>query len=76
MTLFNLPIVWAMSKPPMLWLAGEKDALFQLDQMRIGAGLLGCRFEVVPAIGHALMLDGGWEGVAERILEWIGANVH
>lgn len=75
MTLFNLPIPWAMAKPPMLWLAGEKDALFKLDQMRIGAGLLGCRFEIVPGIGHALMLDAGWEGVAERIVEWIGANV-
>jgi non-heme chloroperoxidase len=75
MTLFNLPIVWAMSKPPMLWLAGEKDALFSLDQMRIGARLLGCRFEVVPRIGHALMLDDGWERVAQRLVEWIGEAV-
>ncbi|MCX7891085.1 MAG: alpha/beta fold hydrolase [Burkholderiales bacterium] len=71
MTLFSLPRVWAMAKPPALWLAAEKDALFALEQMRIGAGMLGIPLEVVPGIGHAMMLDAGWEGVAARIAGWL-----
>ncbi|MGA8054581.1 MAG: alpha/beta fold hydrolase [Burkholderiales bacterium] len=71
MTLFNLPRTWSMAKPPMLWLAGEKDALFSLPQMRIGAGILGCPFEVMPGIGHAMMLDSHWQLVADRIIGWL-----
>ena len=71
MTLFSLPRAWAMSKPPMLWLAAEKDALFSPEQMRIGSGMLGAPLEVMPDIGHAMMLDVGWEAVAERIIAWL-----
>jgi non-heme chloroperoxidase len=71
MTLFSLPRVWAMAKPPMLWIAGEKDSLFTLDQMRMGANMLGAPLEIMPGLGHAMMLDEGWERVAARIVEWL-----
>ena len=71
MTLFSLPRVWAMTKPPTLWIAAEKDALFTLDQMRIGANMLGAPLEVLPGLGHAMMLDEGWEAAAERIVTWL-----
>jgi len=75
MTLFSLPRVWAMAKPPMLWIAGEKDSLFTLDQMRMGASMLGAPLEIMPGLGHAMMLDEGWERVAERTVEWLRKTV-
>jgi len=59
----------------MLWIAGEKDSLFTLDQMRMGASMLGAPLEIMPGLGHAMMLDEGWERVAERTVEWLRKTV-
>lgn len=74
MTLFALPRPWLMAKPPTLLIAGEKDALFPLEQMRIGAGLIGCPIEVLAGLGHAMMLEAAWQRVADRIIAWLQAK--
>jgi pimeloyl-ACP methyl ester carboxylesterase len=71
MTLFALPWLWRLNRAPLLWLAAENDALVPIEQMRIGAGMLGSQVEVIPALGHALMLDTGWRTVADRVIEWL-----
>jgi non-heme chloroperoxidase len=74
MTLFSLPRVWQMSKPPMVLLAAERDALFPLEQMRIAANTLGCPMEVFPGMGHAMMLEAAWQKAADYIIGWLRSN--
>jgi len=71
MTLFALPQLWRMNRTPTLWLAAERDALFPVEQLRRGAGMVGGSLEVIPGLGHAMMLDEGWESAAERVEQWL-----
>jgi len=71
MTLFALPWLWRQNRVPLLWLAAENDALMPIEQMRIGAGMLGTSVEVMPGLGHAMMLDAGWQAVADRVIAWL-----
>lgn len=71
MTLFALPQLWRMNRTPALWLAAERDALFPVEQLRLGAGMVGATLEVIPGLGHAMMLDVGWEAAAERTAAWL-----
>ena len=71
MTLFALPWLWRLNRTPTLWLAAERDALFPVAQLRLGAQLLGGELEVLPALGHAMMLEAGWREVADRIIAWL-----
>ena len=73
MTLFALPWLWRLNRPPLLWLAAEHDALVPVGEMRIGAGMLGSEVEVMPGLGHAMMLDAGWQAVADRVIAWLRA---
>jgi len=73
MTLFALPWLWRLNRAPLLWLAAEKDALVPVEQVRIGAGMMGGRVEVLPDLGHAMMLERGWRAAADRITEWLRA---
>jgi len=73
MTLFALPWLWRLNRAPLLWLAAENDALVPIEQMRIGAGMIGGRVEVIPGLGHAMMLESGWRTVADRVIEWLRA---
>jgi pimeloyl-ACP methyl ester carboxylesterase len=41
--------------------------------MRIGAGMIGAQVEVIPGLGHAMMLEAGWRTVADRVIEWLRA---
>jgi non-heme chloroperoxidase len=75
MTLFALPWLWRLNRTPTLWLAAEQDALFPVEQMRLGAGMLGGALEVVPGLGHAMMLDAGWHTAAERIAGWLRTKI-
>jgi non-heme chloroperoxidase len=71
MTLFALPWLWRLNRTPLLWLAAENDLLVPIDQMRIGAAMLGSSIEVIPGLGHAMMLEADWTTVADRVIEWL-----
>jgi len=74
MTLFALPQLWRLNRTPTLWLAAERDALFPVEQIRLGADALGGALEVIPGLGHAMMLEAGWQAVAERVAGWLRAQ--
>jgi non-heme chloroperoxidase len=72
MTLFNLPLAWRMNRPPLLALLAERDALFPLEQSRSGFTAVGMRTEVLEGMGHAVMLERGWQVAADRVIGWLG----
>jgi non-heme chloroperoxidase len=74
MTLFDLPALWRMHRPPMLVLLAERDALFPLAQSRAGFAAIGLRTETLADVGHAVVLEPGWQGAAERLLRWLAAG--
>jgi len=74
MTLYNLPDVSRIHKPPMLVLGARHDRLISPDQVQMTADAYGTRPEIFPDMGHAMMLERGWENVAIRIDEWLTAQ--
>ena len=73
MTLFNLPHVSLMADVPMLVLGARHDQIIPPSLVSMTASTYGIEEEIVPEMGHAMMLEPGWEQVAERIHAWIGA---
>lgn len=68
---FNLPLPSRMRDVPVLVLGGEQDSIIAPAFVRSAARLLGTKAEILPGIGHALMLEPGWEAVAARIEDWL-----
>jgi pimeloyl-ACP methyl ester carboxylesterase len=56
---------------PMLVVAAGKDALFSPREEVELAKHHGAEFELFPRLGHDMMLDVGWEGVADRIYHFL-----
>lgn len=71
MTFFDLPQRWRMHLPPMLVLGADRDPLVPPEEVRLCAASYGVDAEIFPAMGHAMMLDAGWQQVAERINGWL-----
>ena len=57
---------------PLLILGGAEDRLIGPAHVHWTATLLGRRAEILPGLGHAVMLEPGWIRVAERIHDWVG----
>jgi pimeloyl-ACP methyl ester carboxylesterase len=57
--------------PPLLVLGAERDAFFGPDSVRATAEHFGVRAEIFPAMAHAMMLEPGWQTVADRIIGWL-----
>ena len=74
MTGWGLPSPWRVKRPPTLVLGAEKDALIPASQARGTAGVLGADYRELPSLGHALMLDEGWEAAAQSIAGWLEAK--
>lgn len=75
MALFNLPHRWLMQLPPLLVLGAELDALIPARFADATANYYGTQAEIFPGMGHGMMLESGWEKVAQRIVAWIGATL-
>lgn len=60
---------------PVLVLGAGDDALFERRAVEAVARAHRTEAAFVPDIGHDMMLDVGWEGVADRIARWIGAEI-
>ena len=60
---------------PVLIMGAERDRFFTAAEMRRTAAAYDTRAEMVAGIGHDMMLDRGWQQVADRIDTWIRDSV-
>ncbi|HEX2200374.1 MAG TPA: alpha/beta fold hydrolase [Burkholderiales bacterium] len=72
--LFDLPSAARLPRPPMLVLGAGRDALVPPEMARLCAQTLRAPYETFPAMGHSMMLDAGWEQVADRIIGWLAGT--
>jgi pimeloyl-ACP methyl ester carboxylesterase len=59
---------------PILVLDGDSDATLTKEEVRATARAYGAHAEFFPNMGHNLMLEPGWQEVAERIHAWLAAR--
>jgi pimeloyl-ACP methyl ester carboxylesterase len=70
------PVPSAMAgRTPTLVIAPARDRLIPAETGRFTALYHGGSYVLVPGLGHALMLDQGWEGAAEPLHTWLGGLV-
>jgi non-heme chloroperoxidase len=73
MTIFDLPQLRRERCPPMLVLGAERDILVPPSEVEQAARAYGTAAEIFPGMGHVMMLEAGWQRVADRIIEWTRA---
>jgi non-heme chloroperoxidase len=71
---WGLPLPWLSRRPPTLVLGAERDALFSPVEAQSSAQVLGAEFRLLRGLGHAIMLDGGWERAAQAMADWLAAR--
>jgi pimeloyl-ACP methyl ester carboxylesterase len=59
---------------PMLWLAGEKDAVITVEHERRSAAHYGADFHVIPDAAHNIMMEFNYRETAELIHSWLVAQ--
>jgi pimeloyl-ACP methyl ester carboxylesterase len=59
---------------PLLVLGAEEDGAHTQKEVRATGRAYHTQAEFFPAMGHNMMLEPGWEAVAERIHSWLGAR--
>jgi len=59
---------------PLLILGAENDGCFTLQEVHATAAAYHTEAEIFPKMGHDMMLEPGWETVAERIHGWLQTN--
>ena len=57
---------------PMLVLGAEADRALAQDEVRATARAHGTDAQFFGDMGHDMMLEPGWQAVAERIIQWLG----
>lgn len=60
---------------PLLVLGGTDDQLTVPAEVEATAQAYGTEAELFPDMGHGMMLDVGWQQVADRMLEWLDGRV-
>jgi len=71
-----LDMMFRLSKPervkvPMLIMGAEKDAIFTPAEIAATAVAYGTEPVMMPDMGHDMMLESGWQDVADTILQWL-----
>lgn len=56
---------------PLLVLGAEQDGIYPPSDVRTTAKAYDTEASIFPSLGHEMMLEPGWEAVAERILSWL-----
>ena len=70
MLFLNLPRPFKI-KTPMLVLAAEDDEIFTVFHQQITAREYDTEAVVFPNMAHDMMLEPGWQSVADTMIEWI-----
>jgi pimeloyl-ACP methyl ester carboxylesterase len=68
------PPFWSPAKEvktPMLWLAGENDAVISEKAERRSATYYGAEYHVIPEAGHNLMMEHNYQETARQIHDWL-----
>lgn len=63
----------ALAKAPVSVVAAGGDAIFPVGLVEATAKAFGSSAEVMAGLPHDLMLDAGWEAVADRVSLWAHA---
>jgi alpha-beta hydrolase superfamily lysophospholipase len=72
-TILSLPKPQQVTTP-LLVLGAESDAVFGQDEIQKTASAYGTEAEFFPNMRHDMMLEPGWQAVAERIDGWLTAR--
>ncbi len=59
---------------PLLVLGAGSDGCFTAKEVHATARAYGTEAEIFPEMGHVMMLEPGWRGVAERIHFWLASQ--
>jgi pimeloyl-ACP methyl ester carboxylesterase len=70
MLLLNLPKPELVTAPRLV-MGAEKDVCFTQQEVHLTARAYHVEAEIFPKMGHDMMLEPGWDAVAERIHEWL-----
>ena len=70
MLVLNLPKPQKV-RTTMLVLGAEMDAVFSVDEVEATARAYNTKAEIFNGMAHDMMLEPGWQLVAERILGWL-----
>jgi len=70
----DLPDPGRRADCPILVVGAAEDALIPSAFVRATARSYDAPHHVFDDIGHLMMLDAGWEAVAEHLHEWLGRN--
>ncbi|WP_034336814.1 alpha/beta hydrolase [Deinococcus misasensis] len=62
-------------KTPLLVLGAERDFFFTPAQQQQTAKAYGTTAHIFPNMAHAMMLEEGWQEVADHILNWLGLEI-
>jgi pimeloyl-ACP methyl ester carboxylesterase len=65
------PFVPKRHDTPLLVLGAEEDYFVSPALVRATAASYGTQADILPGIGHAMMLDTRWEEAAKRIQRWL-----
>lgn len=71
MSMFGLPNLKAMHRPPLLVLGAEKDVLIPPFLVQSTARTYGVGDRIFRGLGHGVMLEKDWQHVAETIRDWL-----
>ena len=55
-------------------LGAERDVLVPQSEIEQAARFFGSEAEIFLGMGHVMMLETGWQKVADRIIEWLRAG--
>lgn len=58
-------------KTPMLVLGAANDTIISAGEVEATARAYGTKAEIFPGMAHDMMLESGWQAVADRILGWL-----
>ncbi|MDX1376836.1 MAG: alpha/beta fold hydrolase [Burkholderiales bacterium] len=70
---WGLPQPWRTTPVRTLVLGAERDVLIPAAQTEASARMLGADYRLLSGLGHAVMLETGWQGAARVVLDWLDA---
>lgn len=71
MVLLNLPRTRRIAQMPMLVLGAADDMIFTPGEARTMARTYHAPVQIFPHMAHDMMLEAGWQAVADRIIAWL-----